>query len=72
MHQKVLETYSFEDLLPGAVLVLRQVSVFSPAKHRYYVSITPDNIAHVFPAEPDTGLNVGDLADNAQPSGISE
>jgi hypothetical protein len=42
--------YTAEQLGPGAVLVLRQVSVFSPNPRSHYLNLTPDNIVHLFTA----------------------
>ena len=36
------------DVVPGAVLVLRSVSVFSPSPRNHYLNILAGNIAHVF------------------------
>ncbi|KAL5496327.1 hypothetical protein EMCRGX_G012586 [Ephydatia muelleri] len=49
LHHKVVEEHQRE-LTPGAVMVLRQVSVFSPAPRKHYLSITPDNIIRIYPA----------------------
>lgn len=51
LHRKVLESYQTE-LAPGAGLILKQVSVFSPAPRRYYLNITPGNILQIYPPDP--------------------
>eukprot|EP00035_Acanthoeca_spectabilis_P020032 m.430823 g.430823 ORF g.430823 m.430823 type:complete len:455 (-) comp17216_c0_seq1:1486-2850(-) len=54
LHRRVFDKYSAEDLAVGAVLVLKQVSVFSPAPRRFYLNITPNNILKHF--RPDTPM----------------
>lgn len=51
LHRKVLENYQTE-LAPGAGLILKHVSVFSPAPRRYYLNITPGNILQIYPPDP--------------------
>ena len=34
------------------------MSIFAPARNRYHLNITPDNVAHVFPFEADGDLNL--------------
>lgn len=51
LHRKILDVYSTDELSEGAVLVLRQVSVFSPTARKHYLNITPDNIMRHFPPE---------------------
>ncbi|XP_005394576.1 PREDICTED: uncharacterized protein C17orf53 homolog isoform X1 [Chinchilla lanigera] len=40
-------------LRPGAVLLLRQVGVFSPSPRNHYLNVTPSNLVHVY--SPDSG-----------------
>jgi len=51
LHRKVLENYQTE-LAPGAGLVLKHVSVFSPAPRKHYLNITPGNILQIYPPDP--------------------
>ena len=50
VHRKALEQYG-DDMAPGAGLVLKDVSVFSPSSKRHYMNITPSNIVQMHPAE---------------------
>jgi hypothetical protein len=47
------------EITSGSVLVLRQVSVFSPSSRSHYLNITPDNVIQVFPAEHEIDLVSG-------------
>ncbi|XP_031563704.1 uncharacterized protein C17orf53 homolog [Actinia tenebrosa] len=51
LHKKVLEEYQTE-LGPGAGLILKQVSVFSPSPRKHYLNITPGNIIEIYPPDP--------------------
>lgn len=51
LHRKVLENYQTE-LAPGAGLILKHVSVFSPAPRKHYLNITPGNILQIYPPDP--------------------
>ncbi|KAK3732806.1 hypothetical protein QZH41_017710, partial [Actinostola sp. cb2023] len=51
LHKKVLEEYPSE-LGPGAGLILKHVSVFSPSPRKHYLNITPGNIIHIYPPDP--------------------
>lgn len=46
-HSQALEDHPSE-LQPGAALVLRQVSMFSPSVRKHYLNITADNIVRVY------------------------
>eukprot|EP00055_Hartaetosiga_balthica_P015546 m.92553 g.92553 ORF g.92553 m.92553 type:complete len:262 (-) comp8893_c5_seq1:3574-4359(-) len=48
LHPNVLQELDEELLVSGAVLVLKQVSVFSPAPRRHYLNITARNIITIF------------------------
>eukprot|EP00041_Stephanoeca_diplocostata_P033854 m.1129297 g.1129297 ORF g.1129297 m.1129297 type:complete len:492 (-) comp24417_c0_seq2:2235-3710(-) len=51
LHRGVFDKQAPEEFCPGAVLVLKQVAVFSPAPKRHYLNITPNNILRLFPSE---------------------
>jgi hypothetical protein len=51
VHRKVLDKYTTDQLMPGAVLVLQKVSVFSPTPRSHYLNLTPNNIVHLFTAD---------------------
>ncbi|KAJ7372221.1 hypothetical protein OS493_020656 [Desmophyllum pertusum] len=51
LHRKVLENFQTE-LAPGAGLILKHVSVFSPAPRKHYLNITPGNILQIYPPDP--------------------
>lgn len=61
LHRKVLEDYQ-TDLAPGAGLILKHVSVFSPAPRKHYLNITPGNILQIYPADPQNIINSQPLA----------
>ncbi|XP_021095872.1 uncharacterized protein C17orf53 homolog isoform X2 [Heterocephalus glaber] len=52
LHRALLEAWQGE-LKPGAVLLLRQVGVFSPSLRNHYLNVTPSNLVHVY--SPDSG-----------------
>lgn len=47
IHGKILEEYQ-DKLQPGAVLVLKQVTIFSPSTRKHYLVITPSNIISLY------------------------
>jgi hypothetical protein len=49
IHRSVMEEHG-QELQPGAVLILRQVTVFSPAARKHYLCVTPDNIVIIYPS----------------------
>jgi len=51
LHRKVMEDFQAE-LAPGAGLILKHVSVFSPAPRKHYLNITPGNILQIYPPDP--------------------
>lgn len=61
LHRKVLEDYQ-TDLAPGAGLILKHVSLFSPAPRKHYLNITPGNILQIYPADPQNIINSQPLA----------
>lgn len=52
VHRALLEARQGE-LRPGAVLLLRQVGVFSPSVRNHYLNVTPSNLVHIY--SPDSG-----------------
>ncbi|KFO25264.1 hypothetical protein H920_13349 [Fukomys damarensis] len=52
LHRALLEARQGE-LKPGAVLLLRQVGVFSPSLRNHYLNVTPSNLVRVY--SPDSG-----------------
>ncbi|XP_063107750.1 homologous recombination OB-fold protein isoform X2 [Cavia porcellus] len=52
VHRALLEARGGE-LKPGAVLLLRQVGVFSPSLRSHYLNVTPSNLVHIY--SPDSG-----------------
>ena len=48
LNQNVLGAVRSEHLVEGAVLVLRQVSVFSPSPRKHYLNITARNLVTLF------------------------
>ncbi|ORX90243.1 hypothetical protein K493DRAFT_340130 [Basidiobolus meristosporus CBS 931.73] len=56
IHRKVVELYP-DDITTGTVLVLQQVSVFSPSLHSHYLNVTPKNIVHLFPSSREEILS---------------
>ncbi|XP_028841365.1 uncharacterized protein C17orf53 homolog isoform X2 [Denticeps clupeoides] len=53
VHRCLLEERQV-DLKPGAVLLLKQVGVFSPSHRNHYLNITPNNLLRIYP--PDGSL----------------
>uniref|UniRef100_A0A8C3UZ14 Homologous recombination factor with OB-fold n=1 Tax=Catharus ustulatus TaxID=91951 RepID=A0A8C3UZ14_CATUS len=52
VHRLLLEQRQSE-LRAGAVLLLRQVGVFSPSHRNHYLNVTPTNLLRIFPPEPE-------------------
>eukprot|EP00049_Salpingoeca_infusionum_P001197 m.45991 g.45991 ORF g.45991 m.45991 type:complete len:514 (-) comp10909_c0_seq4:133-1674(-) len=48
IHHNVFESVPPDALVEGSVLVLRQVSIFTPTPHSYYVNITAKNLVSLF------------------------
>lgn len=48
IHPGVLDEVQADWLLEGTVLVLKQVSVFSPSPRRHYLNITARNLVTLF------------------------
>ena len=48
IHQKALDMYTPDELSVGAVIVLRQVSVFAPSPRTCHLNVTRDNIVQLF------------------------
>ncbi|KAM4717060.1 homologous recombination OB-fold protein isoform 2-T2 [Anableps anableps] len=47
MHRRLLEERS-EELKAGAVLLLKQVGVFSPSHRNHYLNVTPSNLLRIY------------------------
>ncbi|XP_055079599.1 homologous recombination OB-fold protein [Periophthalmus magnuspinnatus] len=47
VHRRLLEDRA-GDLKPGAVLLLKQVGVFSPSHRNHYLNVTPNNLLRVY------------------------
>ncbi|XP_064401292.1 homologous recombination OB-fold protein-like [Halichondria panicea] len=60
IHSRVFEEHQ-KELQPGAAIILRQVSLFSPAPRKHYLNITPDNIIRIYPPEPSYSIPQGPL-----------
>lgn len=56
LHRLLLEERQSE-LKPGAVLLLKQVGVFSPSHRNHYLNVTPTNLLRIYSPEPDVGLS---------------
>ncbi|XP_062030861.1 homologous recombination OB-fold protein isoform X1 [Lepus europaeus] len=54
VHRVLLETRQSE-LKPGSVLLLRQIGVFSPSLRNHYLNVTPNNLVHIYSADPGDG-----------------
>ncbi|KAM9255135.1 homologous recombination OB-fold protein [Cariama cristata] len=52
VHRLLLEERQSE-LRPGSVLLLKQVSVFSPSHRNHYLNVTPNNLLKIYPPEPE-------------------
>ncbi|XP_059582861.1 homologous recombination OB-fold protein isoform X2 [Alligator mississippiensis] len=50
VHRLLLEERSSE-LKAGAVLLLKQVGVFSPSHRNHYLNVTPNNLVKIYPLE---------------------
>ncbi|KAK3520556.1 hypothetical protein QTP70_026497 [Hemibagrus guttatus] len=60
VHRRLLEDRQGE-LKPGAVLLLKQVGVFSPSNRNHYLNVTPNNLLRIYP--PDGAVHT-----SSQPS----
>ncbi|KAK9719109.1 hypothetical protein K7432_005005 [Basidiobolus ranarum] len=67
IHRKVVEMYP-DDISTGTVLVLQQVSVFSPSLHSHYLNVTPQNILHLFPSTREEVLSPSATQSSCQPN----
>ncbi|XP_026179865.1 uncharacterized protein C17orf53 homolog [Mastacembelus armatus] len=47
VHRRLLED-RVEELKVGAVLLLKQVGVFSPSHHNHYLNVTPNNLLRIY------------------------
>eukprot|EP00048_Salpingoeca_helianthica_P005379 m.87160 g.87160 ORF g.87160 m.87160 type:complete len:640 (+) comp13581_c2_seq2:148-2067(+) len=54
VHHRAVEMFAPDELAVGAVVVLRQVSVFAPSPRSCHLNITPDNIVQLFTASGAT------------------
>ncbi|XP_009462957.1 PREDICTED: uncharacterized protein C17orf53 homolog [Nipponia nippon] len=52
VHRLLLEERQSE-LRPGSVLLLKQVSVFSPSHRNHYLNVTPNNLLKIYSPEPE-------------------
>ncbi|XP_060758032.1 homologous recombination OB-fold protein isoform X2 [Neoarius graeffei] len=50
VHRRLLEDRQAE-LKTGAVLLLKQVGVFSPSNRNHYLNVTPNNLLRIYPAD---------------------
>ncbi|XP_062875134.1 homologous recombination OB-fold protein [Trichomycterus rosablanca] len=50
VHRRLLEDRQ-EELKPGAVLLLKQVGVFSPSYRNHYLNVTPNNLLRIYPPD---------------------
>ncbi|XP_065507046.1 homologous recombination OB-fold protein isoform X1 [Caloenas nicobarica] len=55
VHRLLLEERQSE-LRPGSVLLLKQVSVFSPSHRNHYLNVTPNNLLRIYPPEPESSF----------------
>ncbi|XP_049601085.1 homologous recombination OB-fold protein [Syngnathus scovelli] len=58
VHRRLLEE-RFGELKVGAVLLLKQVGVFSPSHCNHYLNVTPNNLLRIY--SPDGGCHKGQL-----------
>ncbi|XP_035169769.1 homologous recombination OB-fold protein [Oxyura jamaicensis] len=56
VHRLLLEERQGQ-LKPGAVLLLKQVGVFSPSHRNHYLNVTPANLLRIYPPEPEGSLS---------------
>uniref|UniRef100_A0A6I8N2N4 Homologous recombination OB-fold protein OB-fold domain-containing protein n=1 Tax=Ornithorhynchus anatinus TaxID=9258 RepID=A0A6I8N2N4_ORNAN len=54
VHRLLLEERDTQ-LKAGAVLLLRQIGVFSPSHRNHYLNVTPSNLVRIFSLEPGAG-----------------
>ncbi|XP_026885592.2 homologous recombination OB-fold protein isoform X2 [Electrophorus electricus] len=75
VHRRLLEDRQGE-LKTGAVLLLKQVGVFSPSHRNHYLNVTPNNLLRIYP--PDGSLHTSQpvlepagllLRDSSRPEG---
>eukprot|EP00118_Oscarella_pearsei_P017818 m.179081 g.179081 ORF g.179081 m.179081 type:complete len:255 (+) comp39207_c0_seq3:329-1093(+) len=60
IHRKLFEQHG-SALGAGAVLILKQVTVFSPSARQHYLNITPANVVRFYPSNASLGtLSVDD------------
>ncbi|KAL7860719.1 hypothetical protein AOLI_G00170680 [Acnodon oligacanthus] len=52
VHRRLLEDKQ-GDLKTGAVLLLKQVGVFSPSHRNHYLNVTPNNLLKIYPPDGD-------------------
>ncbi|XP_048859078.1 homologous recombination OB-fold protein isoform X2 [Brienomyrus brachyistius] len=50
VHRRLLEDRQ-DELKTGAVLLLKQVGVFSPSSRNHYLNVTPSNLLRIYPPE---------------------
>ncbi|XP_043910887.1 homologous recombination OB-fold protein [Protopterus annectens] len=50
VHRQLLEEKQSE-IKPGAVLLLKQVGIFSPSLRNHYLNVTPNNLIRVYPPD---------------------
>uniref|UniRef100_A0A667Z2Q1 Homologous recombination factor with OB-fold n=1 Tax=Myripristis murdjan TaxID=586833 RepID=A0A667Z2Q1_9TELE len=50
VHRRLLED-RLGELKPGAVLLLKQVGVFSPSHRNHYLNVTPNNLLRIYPPD---------------------
>eukprot|EP00047_Mylnosiga_fluctuans_P019054 m.78105 g.78105 ORF g.78105 m.78105 type:complete len:629 (-) comp7949_c0_seq2:244-2130(-) len=48
IHQRAVDLFTADEMAVGAVLVLRQVSVFAPSPRSLHLNVTPDNVVQLF------------------------
>ncbi|XP_061874372.1 homologous recombination OB-fold protein [Colius striatus] len=67
VHRLLLEERHSE-LKPGAVLLLKQVGVFSPSHRNHYLNVTPTNLLKIYPPEPEGSFSQPSLMQQEVPS----
>ncbi|XP_036408770.1 homologous recombination OB-fold protein [Megalops cyprinoides] len=63
VHRRLLEDRQGE-LKTGAVLLLKQVGVFSPSHRNHYLNVTPNNLLRIYPPDATT-LSFSQLSHHA-------
>ncbi|XP_053471562.1 homologous recombination OB-fold protein-like isoform X3 [Ictalurus furcatus] len=69
VHRRLLEERQGE-LKTGAVLLLKQVSVFSPSNRNHYLNVTPNNLLRIYPPDGAVHASSQHSQPALQPAGL--